>query len=561
MRAPSSIVALLTVLALTGCSGKKDGKDKTTDSSTTPTGTTVPAIFLSTSLTQPGEAVPLTRLLDVQLTTPARIEATVTDGVESKTWRFAESATVHSIPLIGFKVDHTWQVELTAVEPDGTRHEHPPLDTPDSVVPSFFPDYDVRVADTTAAQPGYTILNLRSKADPQAPDESWTLLDENLEPVWHQLQANQAKMAFQRSDGMFMGLDKRSDIQGQFAIAKNLMGDVVDEFHTDESWQGSGKHVIDSFAFHHDLIEMPNGNFAVLAKEPSGYPVDNFPIDYDDPYIRMDGLNVNADRIIEFTTEGDKVRDIRLGDLMDTNRIGHDSLDASFLDGRLDWIHANGLAYDAVTDSFLVSFRHQDAVIKVDRQTGTLVWILGTHTNWSPTHTPFLLTPDASVSWPYHQHSPNISDDGQRVIVFDNGNWRSSPWDGTLDPDDGPREMQSRIVEYQVDDALMTVSQTWQFQPPDGQHGCPAVGGAVYMDNGNVLATYGLVVAINEQLVQNQGYGEEAIRIIEFDPDQGNQIVGDVWISAPGQVLPEGWQAFTSSRIASPYPPGTLLDE
>ena len=559
MRAPSRRLITTAALALLtfGC-GKNPGKDKTDDSSTSTQ--TTPSIFTTATLTQPGESVPLTRVLDVETTVPVRIEATVTDGVESTTWRFAEVVTTHSIPLIGFKAEHTWQVQLTGVEADGTVHTHDPLDTEDSVVPTIFPSYEVRALDTTRAQPGYTLLNLRSKASGQQPDETWTLLDQNLEPVWHQLQGNQAKMVFQRSDGLFMGLDKSNDIQGQFAIVKDLLGNTIDEYHTDESWTGTGKHVIATFAFHHDLIELPNGNFAALAKEPSGYPVDNFPISYDDELVRMDGLNVNADRIIEFNPEGDKIRDIRLGDLMDSNRIGHDSLDASFLDGRLDWIHANGLAYDAVDDAFIVSFRHQDAVIKVDRQTGALVWILGNHVNWSPSHTGFLLAPGPFVEWPYHQHSPNISDDGQRIIVFDNGNWRSSPWDGTVDPDDGPREMQSRIVEYQVDQTTMAVTQNWQFQPPDGQHGCPAVGGANYLPNGNILATYGLVVAINEQLIQTQGYGEEAIRIIEFDPASGNQIVGDVWIAAPGNVLNEGWQAFTSHRIASPYPTGTLLE-
>lgn len=546
---------IITAVTLSACG--KDGKDNTGDSSTP----TTPSIIVSAELSRISEAVPLTRLLEVTLSEPARIEATVTDGTESKTWRFASVATEHSVPLIGFKPDHTWQVELSVVEEDGTVHTHPALDTEDSIVPTIWPDFDLNHIDPSRAQPGYTLLNLRSSGSPPVPDETWTLLDENYEPVWTLLHADQAKMVFQRADGLFMGLDKRADIQGQFASVKDLSGNVITEYHTDESWVGTGIPVVNTFAFHHDLIELPSGNFAALAKEPTGYPVDNFPISYDDSLIRQDGLNVNADRIIEFTPDGDKVTEIRLGDLMDTNRIGHDSLDASFLDGRLDWIHANGLDYDPGSDSFIVSFRHQDAVIKVDRQTGELKWILGTPTNWSPTHTPYLLTPDASVSWAYHQHSPSISDDGQRVIVFDNGNWRSSPWDGTVDPDDGPREMQSRIVEYQIDEAGMAVSQNWQFQPPDGQHGCPAVGGAKYLDNGNVLATFGLVVAINETLIQSQGLGDEAIRIIEFDPSDGNAIVGDVWISVPMGVLSEGWQAFFSTRVASPYPAGTLLDE
>ncbi len=247
--------------------------------------------------------------------------------------------------------------------------------------------------------------------------------------------------------------------------------------------------------------------------------------------------------------------------LLDTNRIGYDSLDASFLDGRIDWMHANGLDYDPTSDAFLVSFRHQDAVVKIDRATGTVAWILGTPANWTAPFQPLLLAADGPLSWPYHQHSPDLHPDGTRLVVFDNGNWRASPWDGNPDPDDGPREIQSRVVEFAIDEANRTVRQTWQFQPPDGAHGCPAVGGAVYLDNGNVLATFGLVVAINGTLIQDNGLGEEAIHILEFDPSDGNRVVADVWISQDAAVLPEGWQAFKAFRIASPYPRGTLLDE
>ena len=44
-------------------------------------------------------------------------------------------------------------------------------------------------------------------------------------------------------------------------------------------------------------------------------------------------------------------------------------------------------------------------------------------------------------------------------MVFDNGNWRASPWDSRT-PD---RLNQSRAVEYRVDPVAMTVEQVWSY--------------------------------------------------------------------------------------------------
>jgi len=50
--------------------------------------------------------------------------------------------------------------------------------------------------------------------------------------------------------------------------------------------------------------------------------------------------------------------------------------------GGADWTHANGLIHDPSDDSFIVTVRHQDCAIKIDRKSGALTWVLGTPDGW-----------------------------------------------------------------------------------------------------------------------------------------------------------------------------------
>lgn len=59
----------------------------------------------------------------------------------------------------------------------------------------------------------------------------------------------------------------------------------------------------------------------------------------------------------------------------------------------MDWCHANAVSHDPRDDSLLVSLRHQDCIIKIDRRSGDLVWILGDPGNWRAPWSDSLLRP------------------------------------------------------------------------------------------------------------------------------------------------------------------------
>jgi len=217
----------------------------------------------------------------------------------------------------------------------------------------------------------------------------------------------------------------------------------------------------------------------------------------------------------------------------------------------LDWTHSNAVSYRPEDDSIIVSVRHQDAVIKFSRATGQLDWILGPHENWSPQFQQYLLQPTGpGFRWQYHQHAPMWTGSGT-LLLFDNGNHRASPFDGTTP--DAPADAFSRAVEYNIDPQNMLVSQVWEYGEfsPERLFSSFISDADVLETTGNRLLTFGGVGFVDGVPSANLGLGELHPRIIEVTDDVVPVKVFELWAYDPsgGRVT-----AFRGERIASLYP-------
>jgi hypothetical protein len=249
--------------------------------------------------------------------------------------------------------------------------------------------------------------------------------------------------------------------------------------------------------------------------------------------------------------DGEVLRVWPLVDILDPTRIGYDSLNST--PQGLDWVHTNAVLHDPSDDSIIVSVRHQDAVIKFSRSSGDLKWILGPHENWPAAFQPYLLTPVGTpFAWQYHQHAPMITAEGT-LLLFDNGNHRASPFDGTTPLPDA--DSVSRAVEYAIDEAAMEVRQVWQF----GDGASPRlysrfVGDADSLANtGNILVTHGGLGNIDGARTSEIGLGYSATRIMEVTRAAPAEVVFDMLLFNPDPA--RAITAYRSDRIASLYPP------
>ena len=138
----------------------------------------------------------------------------------------------------------------------------------------------------------------------------------------------------------------------------------------------------------------------------------------------------------------------------------------------VDYVHTNAIEVDYDGD-LLISNRNTNSVVKVDRQTGDVIWILGGRRN------EFIFTNDFRFS---RQHDIRRLDNGN-ITVFDNGNDRFPP--------------RSRAVEYEMNETLKTVTRVWQYPEGEGYF-APFMGNVQRLDNGNTVIGWGAVTGATE---------------------------------------------------------------
>jgi len=161
--------------------------------------------------------------------------------------------------------------------------------------------------------------------------------------------------------------------------------------------------------FHHEVLELPSGNFAVATGRT--------------------GASTIEDLVIEIDREtGETLTVWDLGESLPTAR-------QVLSDNLRDWIHINGLAYDEIHDALIVSSQRH-GIVYLSRE-NELQWLLSPQVGWEETFLPYLLELEPGTDPPWGQHAPHLRANGH-LLVFDNGPGRVP----------GTAENWSRIVEY-----------------------------------------------------------------------------------------------------------------
>ena len=192
---------------------------------------------------------------------------------------------------------------------------------------------------------------------------------------------------------------------------------------------------------HHDFVELPDGNLLVASDSPD--------------------LSTVEDYVVEIDREtGAVVWELDMKDLISQEDGQSASMDSDGSE-EADWFHNNGLAYDAENDLVLLSARHKDAIVAVNKEDKSLAWILGDPTGWDGVDQSYFFTPEGEdFEWFYAQHNVSILDNGD-IALFDNGTAKVKRVDG--DNRVSGDNVYSRAVVYQIDTENMTVSQVTEY--------------------------------------------------------------------------------------------------
>jgi arylsulfate sulfotransferase len=442
------VFALL--FAIAGC--KKDKKAEG-NSITAITSFNIPAD--SVKLDPFGNA-PLSALLKYNSTAAGHTEIVVEgqDGdASSITQDFNDSGLSHAIPIVGLYPDYNNIVDVYLVNSGGTKVARAVLNIKTAPLPQGMPNYiHIDNYDYADMEPGLNLVSNLSNY-PAVPDMPY-IIDNYGKMRWYLYFANNPDLKQLFYDCGINRLQNGNYFFADRASAKIYEIDILGKIlHT---WTFPG------YDFHHNVIEKPNGNFLITVDKHGS--------------TNTEGVTTYEDYVLEIDRNSNQIlNEWDLKQSLDEHRRAL-STDPS------DWIHCNGLAYDASDNTIIVSGRVQ-GVVKLTAD-NRVKWILGPHKGWGKNRrgedlNQFLLTPldasgnkitDTSIiqgytnhpdfEWNWYQHCPIIMPTNGDLMLFDNGGPRN------FNPNS---PLYSRAVEYKIDPVNMTVQQKWEYGKERGQ--------------------------------------------------------------------------------------------
>ncbi|MCU0507762.1 MAG: aryl-sulfate sulfotransferase [Anaerolineae bacterium] len=305
-------------------------------------------------------------------------------------------------------------------------------------LPGDFPFINVTVP-TTDTTPGYYFLSNLAMHHPYL-----LMIDGTGDPLYYlrlrpqrhaldfKVQPNGLMTYYDSLPGVFYGVDQTYTVVRTFRAGNG--------YYTD----------------HHDLQVLPNGHYLVMIWDTQVVDMSKI-VPNGNPDAHVIGLIIQ-----ELDAAGLVVFEWRSWDHLDI-RESYDDLTGPVVDP----FHGNSVEMDR-DGNLLVSMRNCDQVLKINRQTGDIIWRLGGKKN------EFTLQGD--VQFFHRQHDARRLPNG-RLTLFDNRAEQTPQY--------------SRGIEYQLDEAAKTVTRVWEYRNTPDVYG-PWLGNTQRLPNGNTVIGWGL---------------------------------------------------------------------
>ena len=498
----------------------------------------------------PHAHAPLAATVSFETDAPSHALIDIDDGNRRRTIELGGPATTdHAHVALAFKPGSTYSVVAKARGQDGeTIEADEPVTFSTPPPPADFPPIEVLACDPDKREPGLMVVSTSYAPMMQLPEMPGYLLgiDRFGDVVWY----------LRDTVSLF---DVRLLENGHLVyttddfrmIEVDLLGNVHSRWYPRGRYKETpaGGIAVECENIHHAICLMPSGNFLVLSIEQRDFA--DYPGSESDPDAPSAPATLVGDVIVEFQPDGTIVNQWKLLDILDPYRRCYDSFAPFWIfrgyEETYDWCHANSIAYDPSDDSMLLSLRHQDAVVKISRASGDIVWIAGDHGNWKAPWADKLLAPTDGLEWQYHQHDLSLTRDGG-VLLFDNGTRRATPSDPPLP---APENF-SRAVEYSVDEAAGTVAQTWSYDAGrDARYYASFVSGADRLPvTDNVFITFGGIIYEDDGTPSDNNREDRiCVRLVEVTRTDPAEKVFEMKIEDTSETDAVRWLAFRSEHL------------
>jgi arylsulfate sulfotransferase len=519
-------------------------------------------IAAPTIVPNPNEAAPLAAILTFESDRPVKTTIKVFDGELERSVHYDESHDPSDgLTVIGFSPNKTHKVTVLIEDAQGNFAQSKPLDFKAPGLPSHpaeFPEIQVAHVDHKRAESGYRLFNPRRRIPRETQlgneqelrfGESFgmlTMVDLQGNPFWYyQTESRIAGFNYQEDGRIFY-------VTADYHLVEiDLLGNVTRSWYAERRPQGPSEATpVDALTFHHDADLLDNGNIIALSTEKrliSNY----YTSEYDAKAPRKDQW-VMGDRLVELTPDGKIVWEWNAFDHMPTSRIGYETFSTYWerrgFPGVIDWSHANEIT-KLEDGNVLVNFRYQSAVLKIDANTGEIIWIFGEPSGWPESLQSKLFRLEGDTRWPWHQHAPQFTKEGT-FVMFDNGNYRSHPFNLPTPV----KDTWSRAIEYELDEENLVARQIWTSEYPGHEKFVTiAMGNAsVTAEKGNVLAGYGAILdpeRVHEVDWKTRARIGQVTRCIEYTKTSPAEIVWELRLEPTGDDPKIGWNIFGCKSI------------
>jgi len=526
--------------------------------------TTAPTFTIPPVVQQnPNPAVPMAAIVSAVTDEPSELVIEVSEGENSWTVpATGEFSTQPSAAVIGFRAGRKHEILVSARDQAGNITVAPvALEFDVAALPEDFPPIKVVKSVPERMEPGVTLFAVMKWPDGGAEDATYGLavaVDDQGEVVWYYRTDEMIEDPHRLPNGNLLCL-----VDNNRAEEIDMLGNVVASWHASQhpnpearAKVREGSIPVATDTLHHEISQLASGNFLALSTELR--EVDNYPTDVTKPSGETAKANVVGDVVVEFTRDGSIVNEWKLMDILDVRRLGYESLTGiwniwAYVDvpDTKDWAHANSVFYNSSDDSIIVSLRHQEAVIKFSRETGELIWILGSPDGWGDRWKPYLLKPEGELEWNYHQHAAEVTPQGT-LLLYDNGNYRGFPPAEKM----GDVESYSRVVEFEINAESMSVRQVWKYGAPEHESffspficeadPLPTTGNILITDGGRIRDKQG------RQSAAIVG-GRHWARIFEVTHSDPPEKVFELVVDSSEKDNSIGWAIYRSDRLPSLY--------
>ncbi len=527
-----SLWVLVTIVAQ-GC-GPRGGSDAGTAGDVAPElrvdapGETPPQ--LHDLALEPVWGNPLAALLTFTTDEPGTWALTVEEAEGGRRWTVAPDlspATTHQVPVLGLRASQAYHLGVEVTDGAGNVASEAGLAWQSGPLPDDIPQVTVLASMPEDADPGVTLLNLILWGGDVLNQGLLIAVDGAGEIVWlHRATETLVEARRTQQGTLLVAFGESGGVR-----EIDMLGNVLHEWRPSE---------LGLDGLHHAVGPGPGDSIVSLAPE----------LRWIDGYPRDDGTTtgywVVGDRAVELPREGPPIRSWSLLDVLDPYHYNPGFFVPFWLllypeadGGPKDWSHGNAIQYLPADDSYLISLANQDLLVKLDRDTGALIWSLGAAGDVD-------LAPGGA--WFSVPHGGEWVEGG-RVLLYDDGVFKPT--------------RRSRVVEYTLSASEgagpWTATETWTWDGGDAPFYSMGPADVDALPDGNLLVLHGSLVE-DPEASPFSGGNDLWIRLEEIRRAPAGERVFGVDIGGPTDPSVEKVTSFAAERIPGLYPPGWVVE-